>query len=388
MTGRFIVVSMAASLLFAAGCSKNRGWLSRNDYSEMQQDPFMAPDDAAAKSNSVASKAAGRASLDDTESSVAVGRSRVPGSVRASEELPGPMPIRQAGASNVMTEDERRTSQATYPEDVVSRRSGSDTAAAPRKDGVTSYSGPALSDFLQKRNAAAHDSAGSTASEANQTLTRTVSSPNAALRESLNPAATHAALPTISPEAESFSNFLSEKTHNTANDVRKASVNAQEAGADVNNFADWAEQQKSEWSNSAHAAVEAAPSQARERVSSVFEQARQAKQEMVDAALVAPEFDDARANTATPLITRPGSADAAPELSKAKPPSAYRSAEDANPFADSFGEFRSSNSTADAGISKSSAVSSSPEISESAGSSLDDSFRMDTGWKPAQMIRP
>ena len=386
MTGRFIVLSIAASLLFAVGCSKNRGWLSRNDYSEMQ-DPFTTPDDAAAKSNSLASKAAGRASLDDTESSVAVGRSRVPGSGMTSEELPGPMPIRQAGASNVMTENERRTSEATYPEDAVSRTSGSD-AAAPQKDGVTSYSGPALSDFLQKRKAAAHDSAVSTANEANQTLTRTVSSPNVALRESLNPAATHAALPTISPEAESFSKFLTEKTGNTSNAVRKASVNAQDAGADVNNFSAWAEQQKSEWSSSARVADEAAPSQAREKVSSVSEQASQAKQEMVDAALLAPEFDDAGANTATPLFKQPGSTDAAPALSKAKPPSAFRSTGDANPFADSFEEFQSSDRTADAGTSRSSAVSSSPDRSKSAASSLDDSFRMDTGWKPAQMMRP
>lgn len=388
MTGRLIVVSIVGSLLFAVGCSKNRGWLSRNDYSEMQQDPFMAPEDAASKSNSVASKDAGRASLDDTESSAAVGRSRVPGSSGISEDLPGPIPIRQAGASNVMTEDERRTSQAMYPDNAVSRMSGRDAAATPQKEGVTSYSGPALSDFLQKKTAAARDSAGSTANEAKQTLARTASSPNAAFRESLNPAATHAALPTISPEAESFSNFLSENSRNTANDVRKASVNAEEAGADVSNFAAWAEQQKSEWSNSAHVAAEAAPSHAREKVSSVFEEARQAKQEIVDAAQVEPEFDFAMPDTAKPLIRQVGSADAAPALTKAKPPSAYGSAGDTNPFADSFGEFRSSDTTADEGKTKGSAVSSASERSGSAGSSLDDSFRMDTGWKPAQMMRP
>ena len=99
---------------------------------------------------------------------------------------------------------------------------------------------------------------------------------------SLNPAATHAALPTISPEAESFSNFLTEKIRYHGKrrpESQRESAGSGDARADVNYFAVWAEQQKqSEWSNSARSQrFEAAPAQVKEKVSSVFEQARQAK---------------------------------------------------------------------------------------------------------------
>ena len=365
MACKFIVLTVTASLLFGVGCSKNRGWLSRNDYSEMQ-DPFMEPDSAAAKSSERTSKSAGRASLDSSAPALADGRARVPERAMTSDGMAGPKPIRQAGASNDITKNGRRVSPATYPEDDAEGTPGADGARTQKTAGVKSYSGPALSDFLQKRKTAAQNSP--------------------------NSAATRAALPTISREAESFSNFLTNKSKSVANTTQKATQQVQGTSGDVNNFASWAEQQKAEWSNSANTArstVSNAPAETKAKAASVFEQARQASQEMADS-ILAPEFDDAGSEAATSLIKRPSSDpdSAATVLSKAKAPAASHLTADENPFSDSFEESHDSGSTASAGTSQKPAASSASARSHSTTSSLDESFRMDTGWKPAHMTRP
>jgi len=387
MTCKFIVLTVTASLFFGVGCSKNRGWLSRNDYSEMQ-DPFMEPDSAAAKSSDRTSKTAGRASLASSDPALAEGRARVPGPAMPSDGMAGPKPIRQAGASNDITESGRRVSAATYPEDDAEVTPGADGAKTKKTTGVTSYSGPALSDFLQKRKAAARDAA----TQVEELPARAVSSASAAVQNSPNPAATRAALPTISPEAESFSNFLTNKSNSVANTAQKPAQQVQGTSTDVNNFASWAEQQKAEWSNSANTArstVSNAPAQTKKKAGSVFQQARQASQEMADSVL-APEFDDAGSDTAMSLIKQPGSASdsVVPVLSKAKMPAANHFTADENPFSDSFEEPRDSRSTAGAGTLQKPATSSVSARSNSTTSSLDESFRMDTGWKPAHMTRP
>ena len=387
MACKFIVLTVTASLLFGVGCSKNRGWLSRNDYSEMQ-DPFMEPDSAAAKSSERTSKSAGRASLDSSAPALADGRARVPERAMTSDGMAGPKPIRQAGASNDITENGRRVSLASYPEDDAAGTQGADGARTQKTAGVTSYSGPALSDFLQKRKTAALEAA----TQVDELPARTVSSASAAAQKSPNPAATRAALPTISREAESFSNFLTNKSKSVANTTQKATQQVQGTSGDVNNFASWAEQQKAEWSNSANTArstVSNAPAETKAKAASVFEQARQASQEMADS-ILAPEFDDAGSEAATSLIKRPSSDSdsAAPVLSKAKAPAANHLTADENPFSDSFEESHDSGSTASAGTSQKPAASSASARSHSTTSSLDESFRMDTGWKPAHMTRP
>lgn len=385
MASKFIAFTVTAALFFGVGCSKNRGWLSRNDYSEMQ-DPFMEPDSKIAKSSDRASEAAGRASLDGPDPALAEGRAHVPESGMTTDGMAGPKPIRQAKASNGMTEHGRGVSPATYPEDDAERTPGADGARSQETADVTSYSGPALSDFLQKRNAAARDAA--TAVE--QLPARTVSSANTAAQNSPNPAATHAALPTISPEAENFSNFLTDKSNSVGNATQKADHPVQDASRHANNFASWAEQQKTEWSNSANTAqstVSDAPTKVKEEASSVFQQARQASLEMADS-MPTPEFDDAGGEAAIPLIKRPSSASVAPVLSKAKAPAANNFTAGENPFADSFEESHASGSTASAGTSQKPAVPSVTARSNSTASSLDESFRMDTGWKPAYMTRP
>ena len=375
MVGKIIVFSVAALLLFGAGCSKNRGWLSRNDFSEMQ-DPFMGPDSAIAKSDAETSSSAGRASLDDSEPSVAHGQ------VKAS----GPKPIRQTGASVNMMDQGQRISPANYPDD----SEGSTLAAAgtgrPASPGVTSYSGPALSDFLQKKKAAARD----VATDVDQIPARTVSSANATARNALNPAATRAALPSMDPEVESFNNFLTEKSERVAKTAERANQQVQETSGDVNNFASWAEQQKSEWSTSANAArstVAEAPAQTKETARSVFHKAQQASREFADSALT-PEFDNTGSESAEPLIQRSNAAPAGAALLKAKAPKSSDFTADANPFADSFQEFHSSGTgSINSGTAQKSATSSGAASKQPNGS-LDDSFRMDTGWKPAHMTHP
>ena len=138
MAGRLIIVSVAASLLFAAGCAKNRGWLSRKDYSEMQ-DPFMEPGDAVAGSKGSTSKASGRASLEEIESTLAEGRARVPGPGATSDGTAGPKPIRQAGVTSALDENGARVSSASYPEDTASSLTGTNKTATTRTDGGKSY---------------------------------------------------------------------------------------------------------------------------------------------------------------------------------------------------------------------------------------------------------
>ena len=389
MASKFIILSVTASLLFGAGCSKNRGWLSRNDYSEMQ-DPFMEPGSAVAKSSNRNSKTAGRASLDDSDSSMAEGRARVPEAGILSAGKSGPKPIRQAGASNDMTENGRRVSAATYPEDMAEDALGENGTNIQKTAGVKSYSGPALSDFLQKRKAAARDAATQVATEVDQLPTRTVSSANAAAQKSLSPAATRAALPTISPEAESFSNFLTDSSESVANTAHMTKQQVQETTTDANDFVSWAEQQKAanlSSANAARSAVSNAPAQTKEKAVSAFQQARQASREIADS-MLAPEFDDAGGEAAVPLINRRGTSSTTPVLSQAKAPTAKIVTADENPFADSFEECHSSGSPASAGPSQPSAAKSASSRSNSTAGSLDENFRMDTGWKPAHMTRP
>jgi len=389
MASKFIILSVTASLLFGAGCSKNRGWLSRNDYSEMQ-DPFMEPGSAVANSSNRSSKTAGRASLDDSDSSLAEGRARVPEPGMTSAGKSGPKPIRQAGASNDMTENGRRVSAATYPEDMAEEALKEDGTNMQKTAGVKSYSGPALSDFLQKRKAAARDAATQVATEVDQLPTRTVSSANAAAQKSLSPAATRAALPSISPEAESFSNFLTDGSESVANTAHMTKQHVQETTTDANDFVSWAEQQKAanlSSANAARPAVSNAPTQGKEKAVSAFQQARQASREIADSVL-APEFDDAGGEAAVPLINRPGTSSATPALSRAKAPTAKNVTVEENPFTDSFEEFHSGGSTASASPTQNTAAKSATARSNSTPGSLDGNFRMATGWKPAHMTRP
>ena len=385
MTSKLIILSVTALMLFGAGCSKNRGWLSRNDYSEMH-DPFMEPGNAVANASDRTSKAAGRASLDAADPALTEGGVPMPESGVASAGMAGPKPIRRAGASSDMTENGRRVSAATYPGDALRE----DSTDIQNTAGVKSYSGPALSDFLQKRKAAAREAATPVATEVDQLPTRTVSSANPASQNSLNPAATRAALSTINPEAESFSNFLTDKSEEVADTTQMANRQVQETITDTNEFVSWAEQENAanlKAANAAKSAVSNAPTRAKEKTVAAFQQARQASREIADS-MLSPEFDDADGEGAVALIKPRGTASAAPALSPAKAPTANDVTTDETPFADSFEEFHANGWTANASTSQKPAAKPATATTNSPRGSLDDNFRMDTGWKPAHITRP
>jgi len=375
MASKLIVLSITATLLFGAGCSKNRGWLSRNDYSEMQ-DPFMEPDSAVAKSSGKTSADSGRAALDDSEPAMAEGRARIS----------GPKPIRQTAATNSTTENGRPVSPASYPDEIANDAMAATGAGTAKANGVKSYTGPALSDFLQKKKAAARDAATSV----EELPARTVSSAKAAARETMNPAATKAALPTMNPEAESFHNFLSDTKADVANTSRKVKQQGTDTQNEAQDFLSTAEQMKNEWStsaNSARASISAAPTAAREKAETVFDQARQATREMADSMLT-PEFDDAGSDVAEPLISRPKTAAGGSTLSRAKAPAQNNFSADENPFADSFEEFHSSGSGVTSASTSQKPTTKPGAKFKSSKSSIDNDFQMDTGWKPANMTRP
>jgi len=380
---------MLASLLFAAGCSKNRGWLSRKDYSEMQADPFMEPDTAVADASDRKSRPAGRASLDDVDPALAEGRVRVSGAT--TDSMSGPTSMQQAGSTKIVTQDGRRVASTTYPEDNANIPATSDKPEGNRSMVVKSYSGPALSDFLQNKKAHTDNSAPSAATDIDQLPARTVSASNTQAQERLNPAATRAALPAITADAETFSNFLSQTSNEVSNAEKKVNEKTQGAGDEVSNFSSWAEQQKSEWSksgNNARSAVNATPELAKEKAKGVFEQARQVKQEMADAALATPDFDAEEFGPAEQLIQKRRADNAAPVLSRAKSPAAYGFTPDENPFADSPKTSQSSDPIFAETPSPKPAAPSATARSKSTPSSLDDGFRISTGWKPAHMTRP
>ncbi len=372
MASKLLALSIMVTLLMSTGCSKNRGWLSRKDYSEMS-DPFMEPSEAIAKSGGKSSNDVGHATLDSADSSLAdrSDPSSQPG-------IGGPKPIRTAGASDEAIANGRRVSPAKYPTEPA--RSGADDKPAA----VKSYSGPALSDFLQKRQNAVKDAA----TEIDQLPAKTQSS----LRSNVSPAATHAALPTISPEAENFSQFLTNKSsavaEKTQQTTQKLNQKVQDTSNGVNDFAAWAEQQKSEWSTSAEnvrSTVADAPAQTKQKARTVFQEAKAASQEMADSMLT-PEFDDSGDETATPLLRKKSATPPTATgsgLTRAKAPTATDFATDSNPFAESFEEFHSSGSAA----TSQKPAPSSPGSGNSRPS-LDDGFKMDTGWKPAHVTRP
>jgi len=194
----------------------------------------------------------------------------------------------------------------------------------------------------------------------------------------------------MNPEAESFHNFLSDTKADVANTSQKVRQQGTDTKNEAQDFLSTAEQMKNEWStsaNSARASISAAPTAAREKAETVFDQARQATREMADSMLT-PEFDDAGGDVAEPLIQRPKTAAGGSTLSRAKTPAQNNFSADENPFADSFEEFHSSGSGVTSASTSQKPTTKPGAKSKSSKSSIDDDFQMDTGWKPANMTRP
>lgn len=374
MISKPILITLATSLLFSTGCAAKNKWFSRRDYSEMQ-DPFM-------EGEALASDAApaARAKGDDTGraklgSSLAdSGRATSPSGANSP---PGPKPIQRAGAIEEPGARSGRVATASYPQDP-----DADTSERPV---VKSHQGPALSDFLNQKKSEASAAVQATEDTANQRAAAATKSVMAERNAKTAPAGSGStAFPSLSREAENFSSFLQQSTDkvNTASQDATGAVRKTEDS--VHEFADWAEQKKGEWTQDGAEATEfvkSSPAATKQTIKAAGKQA----QTMANEALLdfstpdsepQPEFDTDE--SAQPLMKR--FADS-PAPSSQKAP---LEVED-NPFENPFDTAEASPF---AEKPRAAATSKSASKSDSSRKSLDDSFQMDSGWKPAHMTRP
>ena len=341
-----ILVTLAMSLLFCSGCAKNR-WLSRRDYSEMQ-DPFMEEEAVAdtVKPRRAKTDTAGRArlssSLADTQSG-SDARDAVP--------LLGPKPILRTSATNDPSIRSGRIAKAGYPREPETKI-GADGDTPPTQ----SYEGPALSDFLQRRRADRDPAAAVLPAQSQLVMAQ----PRGA-QGSL--AARAVAVPTLSAEAQGFNSFLTEKStaaattaQRGANAVQRGANTVQQVQEDAGDFASWAQQQKANWSATGEGVPDAG---------STEEQAQPLIRKL-DTQKPAQEFDPKFA------------------AEKSSGPEAKK---EVNPFDDPFAPSFDSDALS-SGPPKPSPTAKSPADSTTPRGQLDDSFRMDSGWKPSHLTRP
>jgi hypothetical protein len=367
---------LACGLLFSTGCAAKNRWLSRKDYSEIQ-DPFMETEAVASKDESPASEgsrdSAGRAKLGGTASST--------GSVAKSESSPGspPKSVPQTGASEDGVARVGRVANASYPEKTAATRSPTQPGGTATNPAVRSYQGPALSDFLSRKQTESVTAAADKAHAATRTATEVVRNPASAI----SPAARAAAIPDLSEEAAGFDNFLQKGTDTVNSKAKQAASKVQETEQSAEDFSSWASQEKQKWTqegSNAAAAVSTAPAAAKKQVKSAAGQIRKAADEVVTE-FETPEFDEAAA--ARPLLKRhspaPATSEEEPEFEFEQAPS-KRSTGASNPFENPFDgeEVKTTPPT------KHTTTQSSRPGKESS-KSLDSTFQMDSGWKPSHL---
>lgn len=441
MNKKFVLITLAGSLLVSTGCSKSR-WFTRKDYAE-SQDPFMETE--AVASTSGADKA-GRATLDDSPASS--------GAVADTRPLSGPKPIQRVGSLTDPANPGPPVSRAVYPESEA-------TAAVPKSatPGVTrSYQGSELSGYLQKRRAEVETKTADVTAQAGSAINNEAaaakSTATALTTPRQSPAARAAAMPKLSEEAAGFNSFLEQGARtadSAASTARNAAATVQETEDAAADFADFAAQKQAEWSTEASDA----PATIRKTAGNATASARNSAQTMVDdfvehvnspAASGGSEFesdefaaDDAsamsgeeEAESAQPLIRKPAAAAsefdanpfeefeapapraATPKATKpvaaktpatkapvakspaAKPaPSASSGDEfEENPFENPFAEAPAKAASPKPAASKSagsgakSPAGSSAPAKKTAEPAVDDSFGFGTGWKPANLSTP
>lgn len=375
-----ILLSLACSLFFSTGCAAKNRWFSRKDYSEIQ-DPFMETEAVASKEESSSSEgsrdSSGRAKLGgSTSSSTAVARS---GSAAGSP----PKSVLQTGASEDGVARVGRVANASYPEKTAAASSaqGASTAANP---GVRSYQGPALSDFLSRKQAESVTAAADKANAVTRTTAEVARNPASAI----SPAARAAAIPDLSEEAAGFDNFLQKSTDTVNSKAKQMAAKVDETEQSAEDFSSWASQEKQKWAqetSNATAAVSAAPATAKKQVKSTAGQIRKAADDAVidfeTPDFETPEFDESA--TARPLLKRyapaPTAAEEEAEFEFEEAPSKRKTTE-SNPFENPFDdeEVKSAPSTKSSTSKKVKPATTSKE-------SLDSSFQMDSGWKPSHM---
>jgi hypothetical protein len=437
MNKKFVLISLAGSLLVSTGCTKSR-WFTRKDYAE-SQDPFMETEGVA--SSSGADKA-GRATLDDSSSADSA--------VADARPLSGPKPIQRVGSTTDPANPGAPISRAVYPE----TGEAAATAGAPATGATRSYEGTELSGYLQKRRSEMATRTTDTTAQASQAVNTqaaaaksTASTMTDPARRS--PAAQAAALPKLSDEAEGFSNFLSQGARtadSAASTTRQAAATISETENAAADFADFAAQKQAEWSTE----VSNAPATVKKTASSAVSSARNSAQAVVDdfvehvnTPAAGNEFEadqfaseetamEDETESAQPLIRKaaaaseetefeanpfeefeapapkaPASKAAAPKpaskaaASKAPAPRTAPAEFEENPFENPFadtpaktiapksspGKPASAATGAKPGSAKTSATPKAP-AKKSAEPTVDDSFGFDSGWKPSHLETP
>jgi len=433
MNKKFVLITIAGSLLVSTGCTKSR-WFTRKDYAE-SQDPFMETEAVASTSGT---DKAGRATLDDTPAS----------SVADTRPLSGPKPIQRVGSVADPAMPGLPVSRAVYPESEAA--TATTKSAAP---GVTrSYEGSELSGYLQKRRSEVGNKTAEVSSQASQALGNQAAEAKSTATALTNPArrspaAEAAAMPKLSAEAEGFNSFLEQgarTAESAASTARQTAATVQETEDAAADFAELAAQKKAEWSTEATNA----PATVKKTASNAAASVRGSAQSMVDdfvehvnspAATTGSEFAadeftgsepssaaEEEMESAQPLIRKAAAASsefeanpfeesaapapraAAPKTAKpvaakapaAKPAPEFSSGEEfeENPFENPFADppakaaapkpaAKPNDSAARTGAGKSSASSKAP-AKKTAEPAVDDSFGFGTGWKPANLSTP
>lgn len=443
MNKKFVLITLAGSLLVSTGCTKSR-WFTRKDYAE-SQDPFMETEAVASTSGSDKS---GRATLDDATPSSAVADTR---------PLSGPKPIQRVGSVTDPANPGPPVSRAVYPE--------SEAATATTKStppGVTrSYEGSELSGYLQKRRSEAEGRTAEVSSQASQAIGNQAAAAKSSSAALTNPARRSLAAETppmtkLSAEAEGFNSFLEKgarTAESAASSARQTAATVQQTEDAAADFADFAAQKKAEWSTEATNA----PATVRKTASNAAASVRGSAQTMVDdfveqvntpAASAGSEFEpdqfsgsdasfdgssmqtEDEGESAQPLIRKPAAAESefeanpfeefeapaprvatpkttkpvaskapAPKPAAAKPAPEFSSGDEfeENPFENPFAEApakaapkpaaKAAGNTAKAPASKNGAGSKAP-AKQTSEPAVDDSFGFGTGWKPANLSTP
>ncbi len=371
-----ILLTLACGLLFSTGCAAKNRWFSRKDYSEIQ-DPFMETEAVASNDESPASEgsrdSAGRAKMGGTAGST--------GSVAKSELSPGspPKSVLQTGASEDGVARVGRIANASYPEKTAVAGSPTQPGGTTTNPAVRSYQGPALSDFLSRKQTESVTAAADKANAVTRTASEVAKNPASAI----SPAARAAAIPDLSEEAAGFDNFLQKGTDSVTSRAKQAASKVQETEQSAEDFNSWASQEKQKWTqegSNAAAAVSTAPAAAKKRVESTSGQIRKAADDVVTE-FETPEFDEAA--TARPLLKRyspaPATSEEEAEFEFEQAPS-KRSSGASNPFANPFDD-----EEVKATPPKKRTTTQSSTSGKESSKSLDSSFQMDSGWKPSHL---
>ena len=247
---------------------------------------------------------------------------------------------------------------------------------------MRSYQGPALSDFLSRKQAESVTAAADKANAVTRTTAEVARNP----ASTISPAARAAAIPDLSEEAAGFDNFLQKGTDTVNSKAKQVASKVEETEQSAEDFSSWASQEKQKWSqetSNAAAAVSSAPAAAKKQVKSTAGQIRKAADDAVmdfeTPDFETPEFDESA--TARPLLKRyaPAAAEEEPEFEFEQAPSKRKTTE-SNPFENPFDD-----EDVKAIPSTKSSTSQKAKSATAPQKSLDSTFQMDSGWKPSNL---